>query len=178
MRCRIQDLGTCGKHQTQKKNNPWTSRGCRVQNSEPWEPWLPVVENSQLFAQRTVRPQGDQVHWSPASRIPDDHTTRDVIQWTVWLTCPFNCGHSIKRDVDGLSGSPIQLWPINFAMWMARTALVNKVGALRRVGVGKGYNPTFLSCRCRISPPIKWLQLCFCDAHACLSLCCAMFFLL
>ena len=33
-----------------------TSRGCRVQNSGPWDPWLPVVENSQLFAQRAVRP--------------------------------------------------------------------------------------------------------------------------
>ena len=28
-----------------------------VQNSGPWDPWLPVVENSLLFAQRTVRPQ-------------------------------------------------------------------------------------------------------------------------
>ena len=28
-----------------------------VQNSGPWDPWLPVVENSRLFAQRTVRPQ-------------------------------------------------------------------------------------------------------------------------
>ena len=30
-----------------------------VQNSGPWDPWLPVVENSRLFAQRTqhtVRP--------------------------------------------------------------------------------------------------------------------------
>ena len=33
--------------------------GGRVQNSGPWDPWLPVVENSRLFAQRaqrTVRP--------------------------------------------------------------------------------------------------------------------------
>ena len=53
---RIQDPGTRGKHQT-KTTNPWcTSRGCRVQNSGPWDPWLPVVENSRLFAQRTVRP--------------------------------------------------------------------------------------------------------------------------
>ena len=50
--CRIQDPGTHGRHQTEKKN-PWcTSRGCRVQNSGPWDPWLPVVENSRLFAQR------------------------------------------------------------------------------------------------------------------------------
>ena len=27
-----------------------------MQNSGPWDPWLPVVENSRLFAQRTVRP--------------------------------------------------------------------------------------------------------------------------
>ena len=27
-----------------------------VRNSGPWDPWLPVVENSRLFAQRTVRP--------------------------------------------------------------------------------------------------------------------------
>ena len=50
--CRIQDLGTPGKCQTKKKN-PWcTSTGCRVQNSGPWDLWLPVVENSRLFAQR------------------------------------------------------------------------------------------------------------------------------
>ena len=52
MRCRIQDPGTCGKHQT-KNNNPWcTSRGCRVQNPGPWEPWLRVVETSRLSAER------------------------------------------------------------------------------------------------------------------------------
>ena len=28
-----------------------------MQNSGPWDPWLPVVENRRLFAQRTVRPQ-------------------------------------------------------------------------------------------------------------------------
>ena len=28
-----------------------------VRNSGPWGPWLPVVEDSRLFAQRTVRPQ-------------------------------------------------------------------------------------------------------------------------
>ena len=54
--CRIQDPGTRGKHQIKTKN-PWcTGRGCRVQNSGPWDPWLPVVKNSRLFAQRTVRP--------------------------------------------------------------------------------------------------------------------------
>ena len=50
--CRIQDPGTHGKHQTKTKN-PWcTSRGCRVQNSGPWDLWLPVVKNSRQFAQR------------------------------------------------------------------------------------------------------------------------------
>ena len=50
--CRIQGPGTRGKHQTKIKN-PWcTSRGCGVQNSGPWDPWLPVVKNSRLFAQR------------------------------------------------------------------------------------------------------------------------------
>ena len=69
--CRFQDPGTHGKHQTKAKN-PWcTSRGCRVQNSGPWDRWLPVVKNSQLFAQcgysagtaraqRTVRPLDDR----------------------------------------------------------------------------------------------------------------------
>ena len=43
--------------------NPYTIttqyyyRGCRVQNSGPWDAWLPVVENNQLFAQCTVHPQ-------------------------------------------------------------------------------------------------------------------------
>ena len=27
-----------------------------MRNSGPWDPWLPVVENSQFFAQRMVRP--------------------------------------------------------------------------------------------------------------------------
>ena len=50
--CRIQDTGTCGKHQTKTKN-PWcASRGCRLQNSGPWDSQLPVVKNSRLFAQR------------------------------------------------------------------------------------------------------------------------------
>ena len=54
--CGVQDPGTRGKHQTKTKN-PWcTSRGCRVQNSGPRDPWLPVVKNSRLFAQRSVRP--------------------------------------------------------------------------------------------------------------------------
>ena len=36
-----------------KQKIPWcTSRGCRVQNSGPWVPWLPAVENSRLLAQR------------------------------------------------------------------------------------------------------------------------------
>ena len=37
------------------------SKQHRVQNSGPWDPWLPVVKNSRLFAQRaqrTVRPLG------------------------------------------------------------------------------------------------------------------------
>ena len=33
-----------------------TASGGGVQNSGPWDPWLPVVESSLLFAQRTVRP--------------------------------------------------------------------------------------------------------------------------
>ena len=58
--CRLQDPRTHGTHQTTPKN-PWrTSRGCGVQNSGPWDPWLPGVGNSRLFrtarAQRTVRP--------------------------------------------------------------------------------------------------------------------------
>ena len=55
--CRIRDPGTRGKHQTKKKSLVYQQGGGRVQNSGPWDPWLPVVENSQLFAQRTVRTQ-------------------------------------------------------------------------------------------------------------------------
>ena len=51
--CRIQDPGTRNKHQTKKKNSlVYQQGGGRVQNSGPWDPWLPVVENSRLFAQR------------------------------------------------------------------------------------------------------------------------------
>ena len=32
-----------------------TGRGCRVQNSGPWDPWLPGVKNSGLLAQRGHR---------------------------------------------------------------------------------------------------------------------------
>ena len=38
-----------------KKSLVYQQGGCRVQNSGPWDPWLPVMENSRLFAQRTVR---------------------------------------------------------------------------------------------------------------------------
>ena len=34
-----------------KKSLVYQQGGGRVQNSGPWHPWLPVVENSQLFAQ-------------------------------------------------------------------------------------------------------------------------------
>ena len=72
--CRIQDPGTRGKHQTENKipgvpaggvqgaefrtlgpvasirlktkSLVYQQGGCRVQNSGPWDPWLPVVENS------------------------------------------------------------------------------------------------------------------------------------
>ena len=50
------DPGTPSKHQTTKKKTWGTSRGCRVQNSGPWDSRLPVAEKSRLFAQRTVRP--------------------------------------------------------------------------------------------------------------------------
>ena len=57
--CRIQDPGTRGKHQIKAKNAWCTSRGCRVQNSGPWDPWLTVVKKQPTFrtarAQRTVR---------------------------------------------------------------------------------------------------------------------------
>ena len=46
--------------------------GCRVQNSGPWDPWLPVVENSRLFAQRTVRPPKGLPNSAPLVR--DRHT--------------------------------------------------------------------------------------------------------
>ena len=88
---RIQDPGTRGKHQT-KKNPGCTSRGCRVQNSGPWDPWLPVVENSRLFAQRaqrTVRPQGDASHEANAPIPPN-----------------FTCGPHVSK-VSGIADSLI-----------------------------------------------------------------------
>ena len=43
------------------ENHPPTE-ACTInskqQNSGPWDPWLPVMENSRLFARRTVRPLG------------------------------------------------------------------------------------------------------------------------
>ena len=51
--CRIQDPGTCGKHQTEKKN-PWcTGRGCRVQNAATGGGKPPTLRTPR--AQRTVR---------------------------------------------------------------------------------------------------------------------------
>ena len=51
-RCRIRDPGTRGKHQTKKKKALVYQQGvCRVKNSGPCDPWLPVVKNSRLFAQ-------------------------------------------------------------------------------------------------------------------------------
>ena len=44
-----------------------------MQNSRPWDPWLLVVENNRLFAQRTLRP-------TPCARrtitIPYEHMSR------------------------------------------------------------------------------------------------------
>ena len=80
--CRIQDPGTRGKHQTTTKK-PWcTSRGCRVQNSGPRDPWLPVVKNRRLLAQRTVRPFVVILSgWSPHPMFapsPQLHQTKRV----------------------------------------------------------------------------------------------------
>ena len=50
--CRIRAPGTCGNHQTKNKSLVYQKGGCKVQNSGPWDPWLPVVENSRRFALR------------------------------------------------------------------------------------------------------------------------------
>ena len=53
--CGIQDPGIRGKHQIQTKS-PWcTSRGCRVQNSGPWDPWLLVVKNSNFLHSTSIQ---------------------------------------------------------------------------------------------------------------------------
>ena len=65
-----------------QKKNPWcTSRGCGVQNSGPWDPWLPVVENSRLFAQRKVRAL------STAGTINYRRSTSHVLHSVFLLLC-------------------------------------------------------------------------------------------
>ena len=61
------DPGTRGKHQT-KKRNPWcTSRGCRVQNSRPRDPWRPGVETAGFSH------SAGTAHGAPPA--PPDHST-------------------------------------------------------------------------------------------------------
>ena len=45
------DPGTRGKQQTKKQSLVYQQGVGGVQNSGPWDPWLPLVENSRLFAQ-------------------------------------------------------------------------------------------------------------------------------
>ena len=45
-------LGPVASIKLEKKIPAVPAGGGRVQNSGPWDPWLPVVEKSQLFAQR------------------------------------------------------------------------------------------------------------------------------
>ena len=61
---RLQGGGVCkgggGRVPCLSRKNPLKTTHLQkrrgVQNSGPWDQWLPVVENSRLFAQRTVRP--------------------------------------------------------------------------------------------------------------------------
>ena len=49
----VRNSGPWNLWQASDKKKRWcTSRGFRVQNSRLWDPWLPVVENLRLFAQR------------------------------------------------------------------------------------------------------------------------------
>ena len=76
---RIQDLGTLGKHQTKKKSLVY-QQGLRVQNSGPWDPWLPMVENSRLFAQRGH--SAGTAHGAPphsVQSIAKFHNHKDVV---------------------------------------------------------------------------------------------------
>ena len=45
-------LGPVACIRLKKKSLVYQQGGGRVQNSGPWDPWLPVVENSRRFAQR------------------------------------------------------------------------------------------------------------------------------
>ena len=91
--CGIQDPGTRGKHQTGTKN-PWCpSTGCRVQNSGPRDPWLPVVKNSRLFAQHghstQCAPFCLEIAYSPVfpcgcSTLCDGTTVNGLCFWAVY----------------------------------------------------------------------------------------------
>ena len=59
----VQNSGHWDPYQTKHKNPSCTSRGCRVQNSGPCDPWPPVVENGRLFAEHTVRPQNLRIEF-------------------------------------------------------------------------------------------------------------------
>ena len=55
-----------------------------MQNSGPSDPWLPVVENSRLFAQRTVRPlivYWVRLAWQGAELDHGDDDDDDVMPW-------------------------------------------------------------------------------------------------
>ena len=45
-------LGPMASIRIKKTSLVYQQGGCRVQNSGPWDPWLPGVENGRLFAQR------------------------------------------------------------------------------------------------------------------------------
>ena len=127
--CRIQDPGTRGKHQT-KIINPWcTSRGCRVQNSGPCDLWLPVVENSRLFAQRAhsarcapsanVCPQDTGIRPSLLRPVPNvawssvlSHLSN--VSWAGWSACPPPLAPGGGRAGEGddvASIGPLQITP-------------------------------------------------------------------
>ena len=74
-----------GKHQTKTKN-PWcTSRGCRV----PWDPWLPVVKNSRLFAQHA--------HSARCAPIASSHKQALVHLIPLGVQSPFSPGAKRHR---------------------------------------------------------------------------------
>ena len=68
-----------------------------VRNSGPWDPWLPGVENSRLFAQRTVRPlEGAEGGTPPPPRVPP--------------VVPAEGGPNLSVNPLGTEGAEAKLW--------------------------------------------------------------------
>ena len=86
MGCRIQDPGTRGKHQTEKKipGVPAGALWCRIQDPGYWVPWLPVVEDSRLFAQRAHSTGTARAQHGHSARCAPIHEHELVISRAQW----------------------------------------------------------------------------------------------